>query len=179
MIRTEFSQKCGWRTAGLVMLVSLMTGCRLLTVTTVAVVSVVGLAGYAVYKTGEAAVTGVGKAAKATGNAFSSGSNSASTVVFRDGEFRTEYAAGIAPVWLASSAALRKAELQNIAGTRDGISGELRAQTWEGMEIKLKVQNLEPDRTEVRIRVGDKGSLKDSEVIHKLIQAELTGGGAS
>jgi hypothetical protein len=168
-----------WKKAGLVVLISLMAGCRLLTFTTVAVVSVVGLAGYAVYKTGEVAVTGVGKAAEATGNAFSSGSKPASTVVFRDGEFRTEYAAGIAPVWLASSAALRKADLQNVDGSRDGISGELRAQTWEGTEIKLKVQNLEPDRTEVRIRVGAKGSLKDSEVIHKLIQTELTGGGAS
>jgi hypothetical protein len=133
------------------------------------------MAGYTVYAVGDAAVTGVGLAAQAGGNALAEGSKSAATVVFRDGEFEAEYPASVASVWSAADVAFRKADFEGISGDRDALSGELKAETRDGTDITLKLNSLEPERTEVRIRVGMKGDLQTSETLHKLIQAELPG----
>jgi hypothetical protein len=176
-----------FKMAGLLGLSSFLAGCRLIGYTAIAVVGVVGLAGYAVYKTGETAVTGVGKVAKATGSgiskaagatagAFSSGTKSVATVVYKNGEYKTECPMKIESVWVAANTAFQKAEFKNVAGDRDAISGQLTAQTWDATAITLQVKSLDTHVTEMKIRVGVKGDLQTAETIHKLIEAELSKG---
>jgi hypothetical protein len=164
------------RRAALVALVSAFAGCRVVAGTAVLAVATAGMAGYTVYAVGDAAVTGVGLAAKAGGNAVAAGSRSAATVVFRDGAFETEVPASLAEVWSAADTAFRKARFERIRGGRDALSGELEAETRDGTDISLHLKRLEPERTELRIRVGVKGDLQTSETVHELIEAELVRG---
>lgn|SRR5262245_15658934 len=168
-----------WRCAALVSLAGSLAGCGLIAGTAAVAVGTVGVAGYTVYAVGDAAVTGVGRAAVAGGDAVVSGSKSAATVVFRDGEFETDYPAGVEEVWNAANTAFKKASFREIRGDRDALSGELKAETRDGTDIALELKSLEPGRTEMRIRVGVRGDMQTSETIHKLIQAELAGGATS
>ena len=152
---------------------SLLTGCRVLVYSVAITAGAIGLAGYAVYKTGDAAVTGVGKAAKSTGNALSSGTKSATTVIFANGEFKTEYDQNVLTVWEASSRAFQKARFEDVSGTFDALSGELTAKTVNDTEIVIKLKSLGLQSTEARIRIGIQGDLKRAEVIHGLILREL------
>lgn len=152
---------------------SLISGCKIITAGVVAVAAVVGLAGYVVYKTGDVAVTGVGKAARATGDAVSSGSKSMATIIFANGELKTDSVQDVRTVWTASSLAFRKANFSEIQGTFDALSGGLTARTLDNMEIILKVRSMGPHATEVRIRAGVTGNLKIAELIHGLILREL------
>jgi hypothetical protein len=178
-MRVSKSGCIGGRSLAIMALTSLAAGCRIIKTAGCLTLGVVGLAGYAVYKTGEVAVTGVGKAAKATGSAMSSSSKPVSTVVYRGNEFKTEYPAGFTRVWVASGEAFKKARFQDMDGSSDGRSGCLTARTWDKVEITLKIKGLGMDNTEVRIQVGSEGDLKTSEVLHQLIQNELGQGGAS
>jgi hypothetical protein len=153
--------------------VTLLTGCQLITVGVMTVAAAVGLTGYAVYKTGDAAVTGVGKAAHATGEAFSSGTKSGTTVIFSDGEFKTDYPQNLLTVWEAASRAFQTAQFGKIQGTFDAASGKLTARTVNDTEIVIKLNSLGPQSTEVRIRIGSPGDMKRAEVIHGLILREL------
>jgi len=153
--------------------VSLLTGCRAIGPGAALAVGAVGLTGYAVYKTGDAAVTGVGTVAKATGDALSSGTKSAATVIFFAGEFKTEYAQDIKTVWTATRMALIKAKFVDVRGTFDALSGELTAKTGNDTEIVVKLKGLGPQSSEARIRIGVQGDLKKAEMIHELILREF------
>jgi len=148
---------------------ALVAGCRLVQVSVLAVAAAVGLAGYAVYKTGDAAVTGVGKA----GQAVASGTRSVATVVYVNGDLKVEHPFPVPTVWLAAGLALRKAGFDDVKGTYDALSGGLTAKTRERVEIALKMRSVESRATELRIRVGTKGDLKTAELINGLIQREL------
>jgi len=163
----------GSRCVALLSVTGLLAGCSVVAGTAAVAVGTAGMAGYTVYAVGDAAVTGVGLATRAGGNALASGSKSALTVVFRDGEFETEYPASVPSVWSAAESAFRKAGFQEISGNRDALSGELEAETRDGTDISLELKSLEPERTEIRIRVGVRGDLQTSETVHKLIEAEL------
>ena len=160
-------------TAGVLTLVGLTSGCRIITAGVVTVAAVVGLAGYAVYKTGDVAVTGVGKAAKATGSAVSSGSKSMATVIFYNGEFQTEYAQDLRAAGAAANRALRMANFTHVRGSFDALSGELTAQTQDGKDIVIKMKSTAPQSTEARIRVGVTGDMQAAEFIHGLILRQL------
>lgn len=153
--------------------VSLLAGCRILGLGVAATAGAVGLAGYVVYKTGDAAVTGAGKSVRATGNVLSSGTKSATTVIFSAGEFKTEYAQNVQTVWDASSLALQKAKFENVRGTFEADSGKMTARTVNDTEIVIKLKKLNPQSTEAHIRIGSPGDLKRAEVIHGLILREL------
>lgn len=140
----------------------LLSGCKLLGFGVAATVGVVAVAGYAVYKTGDAVVTGVGKAGKAT-----------ASVVFFNGDFKTQYSGNVQTVWAASRLAFLKAGLREVQGSFDALSGGLTANTREGTEIRLKLKNIDPQTTEASIRVGVTGDLKTSEALHGLILQEL------
>jgi hypothetical protein len=142
----------------LALAVSLLTGCMVIGLG----VGVVGLAGYGVYKTGETVVTGVGKAGKATGS-----------VIFFNGDFKTQYDGDVRTVWTASGRAFQKAGFGEIRGSFDALSGGLTAKTREGTEISLKLKSISPQSTEISIRVGVTGNLKVSETVHGLILQEL------
>lgn len=155
-------------------LVSLLTGCQIIAMSVATVAAAVGLAGYAVYKTGEAAVTGVGKAAKATGNMFSSGAKSATTVIYANGDFKTDINQDVQTLWGASSRALQKARFENIHGSYDALAGKLTARTVnDNTEIVITLKSLGQKSTEMCIRIGVKGDLQKAEVIHGLILREL------
>jgi len=155
-------------------LTTLLTGCQLLVLGVVGVAATVGLAGYAVYKTGEVAVTGVGKAASATGDAISSSSKSVATVVYTDGDFKTEHPHTVRTLWSAAGYALKKANFCDVKGTYDALSGGLTARTQSNQtDIVLKLKSLGPETTEMTIRVGAKGDLKMAELIHGLVLREL------
>lgn len=147
----------------------LVSGCRIVAAGVVTVAAAVGLAGYVVYKTGDAAVTGVGKA----GDAVVSGSKSATTVFYANGELKVSHPFDVRTVWLTSSLALRKAGFSEIKGSFDALSGELTAKTREGVDLKLKMRWQDALGTELRIRVGVKGDLKVAEYIDSLILREL------
>ena len=164
---------CKWATALLLALTSLTSGCRIVAAGAVTVAAAIGLAGYVVYKTGDVAVTGVGKAAKATGSAVSSGSKSVTTVVFSNGEFKTEYAQDLRTTWGAASTACLKANFGNVRGTFDALSGELTARTQDSKDIVIKMKSLSSRSTEAVIRVGLTGDMKAAELIHGLILREL------
>ena len=146
-----------------------VAGCRIVQVSVLAVAAAVGLAGYAVYKTGDAAVTGIGKA----GEAVASGTRSVATVVYVNGDLKVEHPFSVPTVWLAAGLALRKAGFDEVKGTYDALSGGLTARTRERVEITLKMRSVESRATELRIRVGTKGDLKTAELINGLIQREL------
>lgn len=139
--------------------VSLLTGCTIIVIG----VGTAGLAGYAVYKAGDAVVTGMGKAGKATG-----------TVIFFNGDFKTQCAGDVSAVWQASGRAFRKAGFGTIHGSYDALSGGLTAKTREGTEISLKLKNISAASTEVSIRIGVMGDMKMSETVHGLILQELS-----
>lgn len=152
-----------------VALASLASGCRIVAAGVVTVAAAVGLAGYVVYKTGDAAVTGVGKA----GDAVASGSKSATTFFYANGELKVSHPFDVRTVWLTSSLALRKAGFSDIKGAFDALSGELTAKTREGVDLTLKMRRQDALGTELRIRVGVKGDLKAAEFIDSLILREL------
>jgi hypothetical protein len=154
----------------------LMTGCRVIGTAGCCVFGAVGLAGYAVYKTGEVAVTGVGNAAKATGNALSSGTKSVATVVYYDNELKTECPASVPLVWDAANRAFKNAGFLDIAGDRDGLSGVVTAKTWDRTDLTLKLKSLGPQSTELRVRVGVKGDMETAETVFMLIKSELAKG---
>lgn len=151
----------------------MLTGCGLIATTGVVVVSAVGVAGYAVYSVGEAVITGIGSAAGATGRAIGTGSKAAATVVFRDGEFKAECPQDSLTVCKASNTALLKGGFQSITGKCDALSGELKARTCENADIVVRLKNVSPEKTEIRIRVGVKGDLKASESIYRMIVSEM------
>ena len=157
-----------------VAMTSLLSGCKLITAGVVTVAAAVGLAGYVVYKTGDIAVTGVGKAAHATGSAVASGSKSMATVVFSNGEFKTEDAHDVRAVWTAASLALRKANFDGVRGSFDALSGELTSKTRENIDVVIKLKSLGPQATAVGIRVGVTGDMKMAALIHGLILRELS-----
>lgn len=149
---------------------SLTAGCNLMKVGVVTVAAAVGLAGYAVYKTGDAAVTGVGKA----GEAVTSGTKSvAKTVIYANGELRVEYPYDVRSVWLVSGRVLRESGFSDVTGSFDALSGLLSAKTREGADVALKMQLLPSRLTELRIRVGVRGDMVAAELIDSLIQRRL------
>jgi hypothetical protein len=149
---------------------TLLGGCGVVKTAIIATVAIVGFAGYAVYKTGEAVVTGVGKA----GSAVGTGVVAAVSVVFINGDFKTQYPGNVETVWKASRQAFNKAWFVQIEGTFDALSGELTARTREGTEIKLKLKTIDPQSTNASIRVGVTGDMELSETIHNLILQELS-----
>lgn len=147
-----------------------LTGCRVVKVGVITVAALVGFTGYVVYKTGDAAVTGVGKA----GAAVASGTKSvATTVIYANGELKTEHPFDVRTVWMASGLALRDAGFDEIKGSFDALSAEQSAKTREGVSITLKMRFIPEKGTEVRIRVGVKGDMKTAEWIDGLIQRKL------
>ena len=149
---------------------ALLTGCRIVKVGVITVAALVGFTGYVVYKTGDAAVTGVGKA----GAAVASGTKSvATTVIYANGELKTEHPFDVRTVWMASGLALREAGFDEIKGSFDALSAEQSAKTREGVSITLKMRFVPEKGTEVRIRVGVKGDLKTAEWVDGLIRRKL------
>ncbi len=148
---------------------ALVAGCRVVKVGVIAVAAAVGITGYAIYKTGDAAVTGVGKA----GEAVVSGSKSVATVIYANGELNVEHPFDVRTVCLAASLALRKAGFSDVKSEFDALSGAVRAKTREGAELALKLRAVGARATQLRIRVGVKGDLKTAELIDTLILREL------
>jgi hypothetical protein len=144
-------------------------GCGIVKTAVVATVAVVGFAGYAVYKTGEAVVVGVGKA----GSAVATGAGTAVSVVFINGDFKTQYPERLQTVWTAARVAFEKAMLVKIDGSFDALTGELTADTRDGTKITLKLKSNVAQATEASIRVGITGNMEMSETIHNLILQEL------
>jgi len=149
---------------------TLLGGCGVVKVAVVATVAVVGFAGYAVYKTGETVVTGVGKA----GGAVVTGVGAAASVVFINGDFKTQYPGRVQIVWTAARVAFEKAMFVKINGSFDALSGEVTAETREGTKITLKLKSSDQQTTEASIRVGVTGDMELSETIHNLILKELS-----
>ncbi len=145
-------------------------GCGIVKTAVVATVAIVGLAGYAVYKTGEAVVVGVGKA----GSAVATGVGAAVSVVFINGDFKTQYPGRLQTVWTAARVAFEKAMFIKIDGSFDALSGELTAETRDGTKITLKLKSSDPQTTQASIRVGVTGDMELSETIHNLILQELS-----
>jgi hypothetical protein len=156
-----------------VVLACVVSGCKMAKAVVMTAALAVGLAGYVVYKTGDAAVTGVGKAAEATGDAVSSGSKSVATVIYANGELTVEYPYDVRTLWLTAGLALRKAGFIDVKGSFDALSGELAARTRENVGLTFKMKVVETHATELRIRVGVKGDLKTAELINSLIVREL------
>jgi hypothetical protein len=152
------------------MIFTLLSGCGIIKFGVVATVGIVGFAGYAVYKTGEAVVVGAGKA----GGAVATGVGAAVSVVFINGDFKTQYHGDVETVWKASRHAFQKAWFGTIEGSFDALTGTLTANTREGKEIKLKLKNIDAQTTEAQIRIGVTGDMEMSETIHNLILQELS-----
>ena len=152
-----------------VVLSTLLAGCKIVKIGVITVAAAIGITGYVVYKTGDAAVTGVGKA----GEALVSGSKSVATVIYVNGELKIEHPFDVRTVWMASSFALQKAGFSDIKGSFDALSGELKAKTRENADLSIKLRITESRGTEVRIRAGMTGNLKTAELISSLIAREL------
>jgi hypothetical protein len=158
----------------LAVVVSLLAGCQVIALGVFTAAGAVGLTGYAVYKTGDVVVTGAGKAVEATGDMLSSGTKSATTVVYSGGVFKTEHTQDVPTLWNASGQALQKARFVNPKGTYDALSGTVTAKTVDGTEILITLKSLTPQSTEMCIRVGLKGDLQKAEVVHGFILRELS-----
>lgn len=148
---------------------ALASGCRVVSAGVITVAAAIGIAGYAVYKTGDAAVTGAGKA----GEAVVSGSKAVATVLYVNGDLKVEHPYDVRTVWLAASLALRKAGFSDVKGSFDALSGELAAVTREGAGLSIKFRLSAPRVTELRIRVGVRGDLKTADLVNGLIMREL------
>jgi hypothetical protein len=130
-------------------------------------VGAVGLVGYGVYKTGEAAVNGVG-------SVVSGVAKESSSVIFIKGEFKANCDGAVEDVWRASERSLKANGFQSVSGTRDALSGHLKAATWNNEEITVKLAALGQGQTEFRVRIGVTGDLKKSETLYHLITTELS-----
>jgi len=153
-------------------LAGLSAGCRVLTWGTVAVVGTVGMVGYGVYKGGEGVANGVGSVVG--GGDDKTETKQGETVVLSKGELKAECPGSIASVWQAARVSVQLAKLQNITGTFDLFSGEVKAQTWEGTPVTLKLKNVDEYRTAISIRFGPKGDVNASESLYKMIREELS-----
>ncbi|VGO22489.1 DUF3568 family protein [Pontiella sulfatireligans] len=145
-----------------VALASFLSGCKLLLITSAVAIGAVGLAGYGVYKAGDAVVTGVGNVGKAT-----------ASVMFFNGDYKTQCDFNVETVWKAANLACQKAGFGEIDGSYDALSGKLTAKTRDGAEITIKLKSIDPQTTEIEIRVGVTGDLEMSETIHGLILQRL------
>ena len=115
-------------------------------------------------------MVGVGKA----GSAVATGAGAAVSVVFINGDFKTQYPDRVQTVWTAARVAFEKAMFVKIDGSFDALSGELTAETRERTKISLKLKSNASQKTEASIRVGVTGDMELSETIHNLILQELS-----
>lgn len=157
----------------------LLAGCQIVALGALATVGTVGVAGYAVYEVGEVSVMGVGEAVQATedavvstGSAMSFGTKSV-TVLFADGDFKTQCTGDVKTLWNATDRAFQKAGFKKDLGSFDVLSGSLLATTVDRKGITVKIKSIEPQLCEMKIRVGEKGDLKTSQLIYGLILQEL------
>jgi hypothetical protein len=144
----------------------LLAGCGLLRAGVITVVAAVGLAGYVVYETGDALVSGTKAVTGETAKAVA-------TVVFFNGDFKTEHPYGIRFVTLGATTALRDAGFRDVRKSGDALSGEVTAQTHSGTEIRITLKNIDAERTAIVIRVGVTGNIEESEKINSIILQEL------
>jgi len=145
------------------------TGCGLVVGTvavgTAVVVGTVGAVGYTVYKGGEAVVSGV-----------ESVGSSAKSLVVSDGNLEAEADYSVPELHDSAQAVMKEIDFRDIQGTRDGMSGALRATTALGERVDVRFQLVKEDRTSIRIRIGD-GNIAQAEILYDRTIARLAGSG--
>ena len=93
---------------------------------------------------------------------------------YTDGILRTNYHASFESVWSASVKALKQFKTQDIIEDKKISNGTITSMTY-GEEIRVTVEYLEKNITQVGIRVGVSGSAFSSQIIHDKIRNILLG----
>ncbi|HEU19610.1 MAG TPA: DUF3568 family protein [Deltaproteobacteria bacterium] len=93
---------------------------------------------------------------------------------YTDGILRTNYHTDFERVWDASIKALKQLNIQSITEDKKISKGTVTAMTYDE-EIRLTVEYLERNITQVGIRVGVSGSAFSSQIIHDKIKNILLG----
>lgn len=93
---------------------------------------------------------------------------------YTDGILRTNYHASFESVWSASVKALKQLKTQDIIEDKKISNGTITSMTY-GEEIRVTVEYLEKNITQVGIRVGVSGSAFSSQIIHDKIRNILLG----
>ncbi len=93
---------------------------------------------------------------------------------YTDGILRTNYHASFESVWSASVKALKQFKPQDIIEDKKISNGTITSMTY-GEEIRVTVEYLEKNITQVGIRVGVSGSAFSSQIIHDKIRNILLG----
>jgi hypothetical protein len=92
----------------------------------------------------------------------------------RAGETSAVYPGTYGDVWEAALTALNELEIAVVTTTRDALGGEIEARrAADDVEVALKVEPVERNRTRVRIRIGAAGDPAASEQIQRRISTAL------
>ena len=148
---------------------AVITGCRIIAGGAAVTVGTVAITGYTVYQGGKLAAVSVQKATER-------GKKGVGSVVYSGGEFKTVCHYNVDTVAKASYAVFRQMGFRNIKGNFDALSGFLNAETIKGEDISLRLNVIENNMTDIQIKVGIKGNLKNSEIIYDRILSVLEGG---
>lgn len=143
-----------------------ISGCRVVATGAALTVGTAAVAGYTVYQGGKKAATSVRKATE-------KGTQGVGEIIFTNGKFKTQCPHSLENIYLAGKKVLHDLRFRKIRGNFDALSGRLSAETFEGKELSLKLRLVENNLTEVEIRVGSKGNLKNSELIYDRILSQL------
>lgn len=80
-----------------------------------------------------------------------------------------EHQESVEVIWLAARDTLVHMGLANVDGTYDDMGGSLRAYTHAGDRVRIEIEALDDDRTELRIGIGKEGDPGKARLIHKRI----------
>ena len=167
-ITMKFCKRLNFQLLFLIILgmVLVTSGCRVVSTGVALTVGTAAVAGYTVYQGGKKAVTSVQKATE-------KGTRGVGEIIFTHGKFKTQCTYQLEHIYSAGEKVLHDLRFRKIRGNYDALSGKLSAETVEGKELSLKLRLIEENVTEVEIRIGSKGNLKNSEVIYDRILSEL------
>ena len=141
-------------------------GCRMLATGTYLTVGTAAVAGYTVYQGGKKAVISVQKVTE-------KGTRGVGEVVFSYGKFKTQCPYPVERIYLAAGQVFNDLHFRRIRGKYDAFTGIVAAETVEGKELSLNLRLVEDSLTEIEIRIGSKGNLKNSEFVYDRILIEL------
>lgn len=114
--------------------------------------------------TGCLAAAAVGGAAAAAG---------AGTVAYIKGELKATEEASLNKAWAATVAAVDDLQFIVINKIKDDVSGELEAKTADNKTVKIKLNRVTDNLTDISIRIGTFGDESLSRYILSKIEARL------
>lgn len=99
------------------------------------------------------------------------GGAGAGAVAFAKGEYQTSYERPYDQTWQATIDTMQEMNITPYNTSKSG--GLFQGKRTDGTEVRIVLQSVKPERTEIKVRVGNLGDEEYSRMIDRKIQARL------